>query len=383
MLKIKHLVQHNLLPLYILAGLAASIPAIIKVTTGHDINYRNYTIFVNAFQHLIEHKNIYASYLATEHIDYFKYSPTFAVFMAPFAVLPQSVGVVIWSIFNSLILYVTIKTFKHNTADKLYPFLFMLLASFSSLQNFQTNSMMAVLLFTLLHLLNKNKYFLSMLCMCLAVLLKFYCLFFLIFYIQKENYKYYLTLLTYFLLIFTALVLLPALFIGIHELGILYIEWWKLILADEKASYGLSVMGFISQIIGKNDMIKHLIILLGYLISAALIIKTNWSPNKNSLKKYQSIALAIIALVIFNPRAESQTFVTAYFGVMVWYFSLMNPKNILDKVIFIIAIILGVLAPTDVYPTFLRNQVFVPYCFQAIACLFVWARLVYSISRRN
>jgi len=61
---------------------------------GKDTFYSNYVIFTNAYDHLLDEKDIYTRH-KREQSDRFKYSPTFAVFMAPFALLPDVAGLLL------------------------------------------------------------------------------------------------------------------------------------------------------------------------------------------------------------------------------------------------------------------------------------------------
>src|ERR1700743_2195907 len=55
-----------------------------KYTLLEVTEYNNYIIFKNSFFHLISGKNLYTIY-PFEQWDYFKYTPTFSLFMGLFA----------------------------------------------------------------------------------------------------------------------------------------------------------------------------------------------------------------------------------------------------------------------------------------------------------
>lgn len=63
--------------------------------------YENYVIFKNSFTHFIAGLNPYANFPA-EQWDLYKYSPAFALCMAPFAALPDWAGLPIWNLLNAL-----------------------------------------------------------------------------------------------------------------------------------------------------------------------------------------------------------------------------------------------------------------------------------------
>ena len=77
--------------LYLLSAIGVALQRTLISTEN------NFLIFRAAFDHLIAGQDLYAAYPAT-HADFFKYSPTFALLFAPFAVLPLVPGYVLWAV---------------------------------------------------------------------------------------------------------------------------------------------------------------------------------------------------------------------------------------------------------------------------------------------
>jgi hypothetical protein len=80
--------------------IVALISALKQILRRHDNNYQ---IFKNVFYHIIEEKSLYASY-PNLYFDYNHYGPIFGLFIAPFAIMPDGLGMVLWCIFNALVL---------------------------------------------------------------------------------------------------------------------------------------------------------------------------------------------------------------------------------------------------------------------------------------
>jgi hypothetical protein len=70
-----------------------------KIALGAEA-MNNFLIFRASFQHLLRGNNLYAPHTA-DHFDLFKYSPAFAVMMAPFAALPLWAGALLWNLLNT------------------------------------------------------------------------------------------------------------------------------------------------------------------------------------------------------------------------------------------------------------------------------------------
>src|ERR1051325_571396 len=64
----------------------------------------NFLIFRAAFDHLRAGVDLYAFHPA-DHADLFKYSPTFALLFAPFAVLPFDVAIISWNVLTVTLIF--------------------------------------------------------------------------------------------------------------------------------------------------------------------------------------------------------------------------------------------------------------------------------------
>ena len=65
--------------------------------------YNNYFIFKNVFYHTINKLNLYAEY-PSEYFDHNHYGPLFSIVIAPFAILPDYLGLPLWGLFNGGVL---------------------------------------------------------------------------------------------------------------------------------------------------------------------------------------------------------------------------------------------------------------------------------------
>ena len=71
-------------------------------------NYNNYSIFKYAFWDLLHNNDIYVLH-QPQTWDYYKYSPTFAMFFGIFAILPDWLGLFCWHLFNSFCIIWSVK----------------------------------------------------------------------------------------------------------------------------------------------------------------------------------------------------------------------------------------------------------------------------------
>src|SRR6478672_13962051 len=89
--------ERTWIALYVITAIVATVVCASRLCN-------NFLIFRSAFDHLRSGADLYALH-PTEHGDLFKYSPTFALFMAPFRALPYTPALLIWNLLNVLLIY--------------------------------------------------------------------------------------------------------------------------------------------------------------------------------------------------------------------------------------------------------------------------------------
>src|SRR5258708_26264320 len=134
---------------FVIILVATVLQYVLHYESGEGVallRYNNYLIFKQSFFHLLDGTDLYALY-PTEHHDLFKYSPTFALFMGPMAILPDYLGLILWNALNAGLLFYAIKTlpFKEDKV-KIIVLWFIFQQLLTSVQNSQSNALMAALL---------------------------------------------------------------------------------------------------------------------------------------------------------------------------------------------------------------------------------------------
>ena len=105
--RIRLFLGHPLLRDYrLLVGLWLLLGLIAALTKLHADN--NFLIFRGVFWHTWEQLSLYAAYPA-EYGDVNYYGPVFSLLIAPFAVVPEGMGLVMWCVALSLFLYVAVR----------------------------------------------------------------------------------------------------------------------------------------------------------------------------------------------------------------------------------------------------------------------------------
>ena len=110
------------------------------------IDYNNFRIFKFSFYHLIHYRDIYRLF-PDDHWDLYKYSPAFALCFGLLSWLPDTIGLFLWNLINALCLFAGVRLLPVLSDEKKsWILLFGLLEMLLSIQNTQSNGLMAGLI---------------------------------------------------------------------------------------------------------------------------------------------------------------------------------------------------------------------------------------------
>jgi hypothetical protein len=370
----------QILTLYVVLTIVASVQCYYGniIPAGHTgkvyHNYNNYVIFKNSFIHLLEGKNLY-QYFPDEQWDLYKYSPTFAFSFGLLARLPDSIGLVIWNLLNSLPLALGVLKLKHLTPrQKVYSLIFCAPELLNNMQNAQSNGLVAGLLILTFTSLENRKYLASTFFLVFSIFIKIYGgigLLLFAFYPGKRR------LLFYTLIWFLLLGASPLLVTTWDRMTDLYANWASLLHTDQIQSTGLSVMSILKtwfKVNVPNVFVEG--------IGALLILLQLTQRAKYNVYGFRLLFLCscLIGVVIFNYKAESATYIIPFCGITLWFFS--SPKTTAKKIIFIGSLVLTSVLTSDLVPRAIR-QVGDTYCFKAAASLFVFICIFYELFTRK
>ncbi|MBK8558035.1 MAG: DUF2029 domain-containing protein [Lewinellaceae bacterium] len=370
---------HSGAVLWVVYSLAAIGIAVQRLALGRYSNgysaYENYLIFKNSFSHLLSGQNLYGPFPA-EQWDLYKYSPAFALFMAPFSVLPDSLGLPLWNLLNALSLLSAILLLPLKRNERHFIAWFVLLELITSLQNSQSNGLTAALILWTWVALDRNKTKQAGGWIAAGTFLKIFGVFAVLPAIFYENWR---KTIVWGLVFGLALAAAPVVLVGPAQLVQVYQWWWELLISDHQASVGLSVEGFLQTWFGW-EVSKTGITLVGLVLLGASFLFAAYRNGFRPRLQTQILAWAsiLIWVVIFNHKAESPTFIIALSGVALWYLSLQQ-KAVVHKILLAICFVLVSLSATDLFPRFLLNGWVKPYVLKAVPCILIWVLVTLAL----
>ncbi|RZL13517.1 MAG: DUF2029 domain-containing protein, partial [Pedobacter sp.] len=332
--------------------------------------FNNYQIYKYVFVHTVENKNLYAEY--PEYLDSNHYGPVFSLFVAPFALLPDAIGTVLWNMANVSILLWGI--FSLPIAINKRKIIAWICAheALTALFSFQFNIALTGLILLSFSYTIKRKEVQSAFFIALGTLIKLYGIVGLaFFFFSKQKIKYVIAGVAALLILFV----LPMAISSPDFILQTYTDWYNSLVHknDTNASLtsfqDISVMGMARRISG-NVLLENTPFLLAGVILFALPY-TRIKQYKHLGFQLLLLASTLIFTVIFSSGSESPTYIIAFAGVAIWFIVQKKSKNFWTIALFIFAFILTSLSPTDIFPQQVKEFIRL-YSLKALPCIIIW-----------
>ena len=340
-----------LLALYIALAIFTGLQQYIKTQQVDEryTRYNNYIIFKESHAHLVDGKDLYCEY-ADEHWDYFKYTPTFAMFFGILSYLPDLAGLIIWNLINVLFLYFSIRLLPElNNRSKAFILLYIIIELATSIQNLQSNALITGLIIMGFALLEKRKYGLATLLIITTAFIKVFGLLAIILYLF---YPKKARLIAYSLSWGLLLLILPVIFTGFSGLLQQYKEWIGLLLVDQDFYSGYSIFIWLPSWFGLEAP-RMIILIIGFLLFSAPMIR--YKAYQNYQFRLMALASVLLWMVIFNHMAESPTFIIAVSGAAIWFVS--RRVDAIGLILITLLFLFTCLSLTDLVPRDIQKSI--------------------------
>ncbi|MFM2019418.1 MAG: hypothetical protein RL007_3074 [Bacteroidota bacterium] len=347
---------------WILFSAAAIIATVHRLILGPQ-SFNNYVIFERSFFHLLNNTNLYIAY-PDEQYDLFKYSPTFAMLMAPMSLLPRFAGVMIWNLLNMLLPVWAISKMNFEQKKKNLILLILFIELLSSVQNAQSNGIMLGLIAGAFVLFEQKKNGAAMLFLALGFHIKLFAAvagLLLLFYPGK------IKSIVYGIFYVALLAALPLLILSPEQLLQQYHSWLDIISNDPAHALNYSIMTLSERVGGIHIGDIYYLIPGAVLLMLPLLRIKQYTSYGFRLLFTASILLWVI---IFNHKAESPTYCIAFAGILLWYFT--GNKSKAETILTILAFIFVALSPTDLFPRYIREHFVNPYSLKALFPVIIW-----------
>jgi hypothetical protein len=341
-------------------------------------NDNNYLIFKNVFYHTLQQKSLFATY-PNLYFDHNHYGPVFSLFIAPFALLPDGIGMVLWCVFNAVILIYSF-TQINIESSKINLILWICVHEFlTAILGQQFNPIMTSIIILSYVLIDKEKDFWSACLIVLGTFIKLYGIVGLaFFFFSKQKLKFIASLAFWSGVFF----MLPMAISSPEFIINSYSEWFARLVEKNNENAALtsmqdiSIMGMVRKTLNMPHLSNMLFLFPGLLLFGLPYLRFNMFSNK----KFQLLLLSsvLIFTVIFSSGSESPTYIIAFAGVAIW-FVIQDKKTKWTWFLFIFAMILTSFSPSDIIPKFIRETYIKPYALKALPCVLIWFQVIYEL----
>ncbi|MDB5029488.1 glycosyltransferase family 87 protein [Mucilaginibacter sp.] len=364
-------------PLIIALWFGLSLFAVGKsVMLGHDHIHNNYFVYKHNFINVIHQHNLY-QHQPEHYFDLNHYGPIFSFIIAPFALMPDSLGVVLWVMVTAFILLIAIQQLPIKKEHYLLIVLLCAHELMTSAANVQINPLIAALiLFSYIFIKNENDFWAALM-IALGTFIKLYGIVGLAFFFFSNN---KIKLVGSFIFWSVVLFVLPMVISSPAFIVQTYKDWYADLVHKNLNNIAsiredVSVMGMLRKIFFPQ-LSNMLVLFPGILLFALSYIRIKSFNNLN----YQLLIVAstLIFAVIFSTGSESPTYIIAFVGVALWYINSERPVTILDISLLIFALILTSLSPSDLFPRYLKDHYVDPYALKALPCFLIWIKIIYE-----
>jgi hypothetical protein len=349
--------------------------AVITAVKQYQIGrYNNYLIFKYTFWHAINQLNLYIPY--PEYFDVNHYGPFFSLFFAPFAVLPDIVGMLFWQLCNTLFLFFAISKLPLSETKKVAILWICAHELLTSLFSYQINPSITAIIILAYVLIDSKKDFGAAFFIMLGTFVKLYGIVGLaFFFFSKQKGKLILSLLFWAVTFFV----LPMFIFGPAYILKSYNQWYLVLTEKNLENVALtsfqdiSLMGMFRRISGNPELSNLPFIIGGLLLFGAPYLRI----KQYAFEGFRLMILASVLLfvVLFSTGSESPTYIIAFVGVALWFIIHQEPYTKMDILLLVFALFLTSFSPSDLFPKYIRVHYVIPYALKALPCAIIWIKL--------
>ncbi len=371
-------------PLVFVIWFALALIAALSEVLRSTIN--NYLIFKYVFWHSIDQKDLYTAY-PNEYADTNHYGPFFSFIIAPFAVLPNWLGCILWCLVNAYMLFYAIVRLPISANKQLIILAITAIEMMTAIHNLQFNPMSAAWIILAFVLVKEEKDFLATLFIAAGFLVKLYGIGGLLFFVFSKHKMQFIGSFIFWIIV---LVCLPMLYSSPSYILNSYKHWYESLVDKNNENIGgystsgyqdISVMGMARRIAHNPNLHNRYFLAPAVLLITAPLLRFKQYASKNFRLSY--LAIVLISVVIFSSSAESSTYVIAVPGVVIWYILHYKEQRTWTTIILILLFILSILSPTDLCPTYIKDHIIRAYSLKALPCFIVWIWLIAEVAGKN
>ena len=359
--------------LWLLLGVVAALAKL------HSHN--NFLIFRGVFWHTWEQTSLFAQYPA-EYFDCNHYGPLFSLVIAPFAVVPEWLGLVLWCAALAVFLYVAVRRSTMTWSQQVFVYWFCAHELLTALFMQQFNIAIAAIIVLAFFLIERERDTEAAFFIILGTLVKLYGIVGLaFFFFSRHKLRFVVSLVVWGLVLFAVPMLISSPTYVVSQ----YQEWMTVLVEKngenlDSIAQNISLLGMVHRVSGLafNDL---WLIVPGLLLFAMPYLRL--SQYRHAAFRQTLLASVLMFVVLFSTGSESSGYIIAFVGIVVWYTAAPWQRTRWDVALLVLAFVLSSLSPSDLFPAYLRREWVQPYALKALPVTLIWLKLCYEMAVRD
>ncbi|MBQ8657354.1 MAG: DUF2029 domain-containing protein [Prevotella sp.] len=362
-----------------LCGLWLLLGLVSALSKMHHHN--NFLVFRGVFWHTWQQTALYVPY-PEEYADSNHYGPLFSLIIAPFAVMPEWLGLILWCVMLSLFLYVAVRRSTMTQRQQVFIFWFCAHELLTALFMQQFNIAIAAIIVLAFFLIERERDAEAAFFIVVGTLVKIYGIVGLaFFFFSKHKLRFVLALVGWGAVLFA----LPMLISSPDYIMGQYAAWVTDIIAKNgenvhEIAQNISLLGMVHRVSGLafSDL---------WLIEAGVLLfclpYLRRSQYRHAAFRQTLLASTLMFVVLFSTGSESSGYIIPFVGIVIWYTAAPWQRTGWDIALLVFAFVLSSLSPSDLFPAYLRREWVQPYALKALPVTIIWLKLCWEMMRRD
>ena len=345
-------------------------------------SYNNFLIFKGVYWHTVNGTSLYAAY-PTEYGDVNHYGPLFSLIIAPFAILPEWIGMLLWLLFLSGWLFAAIYWSGLRKSQQVYIYWFCGFTLLTALFMQQFNIAIAAIILSSFFLIDKEHEGWAAFFIVLGTLVKLYGIVGLAFFLfSRHKVRLILWLAVWSVILFLAPMAIssPDYIIGQYQ------EWYSSLVAKNtenihSIAQNISLLGLVRRTTGCMNYSDLWLILPGMALFALPFLR--FSQYKNLAFRETILASVLMFVILFSTGSESSGYIIALTGACIWYTVVPWKRGKWAVALMVFVFILSGMGNSDLIPKWIRRDYIQPYALRALPISILWLWLCYELCTKD
>ena len=379
--KIKAFLGHPMLSnRYMLLGLwlLLALAGMLKYHRSDN----NFLIFRGVFWHTVNGTSLYEAY-PLEYWDVNHYGPVFSLVIAPFALLPEWAGMLLWLMGLTVWLYAAVYRSGLPRQRQVFIYWFCSMALLTALFMQQFNIAIAAIILSSFYLIEKEHDGWAAFFIVLGTFVKLYGIVGLaFFFFSKHKVRLIMWLAVWSVVLFCAPMVIssPDYIIGQYR------EWIDCLIGKNTENINsfaqnISLLGLVRRTTGCMTYSDLWLIVPGMLLFALPYLRR--SQYKNLAFRETILASVLLFVILFSTGSESSGYIIALLGACIWYMTVPWQRGRWAIALMVFVFILSGMGNSDLIPKTIRHDYIQTYALRALPVSLLWFWLCYEMCTKD